>query len=167
MQEVQMATYQALQEMMPYAAALNNLVSYSKIDTKKHGKNLVEQNAYLKGYNNLFSQNSKHSSRKRFRTEGLDRMRDMSFIGPKTEIATGCFSTLMAEQTMIATNTFNRQLNQIAEYMNMEEAPDRDLRTLLQNAVMDKMKSRFFFGYKDDEGYCKKHGIDAKGLVNG
>jgi hypothetical protein len=35
--------------------ALANLVKYSKIDTKKQGKNIAEQDAYLKGYNDTYN----------------------------------------------------------------------------------------------------------------
>jgi len=52
--EQQLLVYLAYLQFDKYANALSNLVKYSKIDTKKHGKSIVEQMIYQKGYAKTF-----------------------------------------------------------------------------------------------------------------
>jgi len=63
--------YLAYLQFDRYATALSNLVKYSKIDTKKHGKSVVEQMIYQKGYSKTFDTTREESL---FEPVGLDAM---------------------------------------------------------------------------------------------
>ena len=41
--DLQMLVYEAFNQFEPYANALSSVVKYSKIDTKKQGKTITEQ----------------------------------------------------------------------------------------------------------------------------
>jgi hypothetical protein len=55
--DMQMLAYTAFEQFEPYAQALSSVVKYSKIDTKKQGKNITEQRAYKEGVYNTFENN--------------------------------------------------------------------------------------------------------------
>jgi hypothetical protein len=90
--DVQMAIFVANRQLKPYYEALSDLVKYTKIDTKKHGKNINEQRQYLRGYNSMFSSSSKGRSRMMFDTKSLDNLVKNSYIENKTINATRAFS---------------------------------------------------------------------------
>jgi len=93
--DIQMLMYRALKQFTPYAEALSELVKYSKIDTKKQGKNLLEQKKYMRGYKAMFESDSNDKNRMLFKTSGLDRLRDNTYIGNMTENAIGVFNDIM------------------------------------------------------------------------
>jgi hypothetical protein len=80
-EQVQLLMYLAYLQFDPYATSISNLVKYSKIDTKKHGKSYIEQQVFLKGFNKLFN-NPDGSGL--FEPEGLDRLAKQSYIELKT-----------------------------------------------------------------------------------
>lgn len=79
--EQQLLVYLAYLQFEKYANALSNLVKYSKIDTKKHGKSVVEQMIYEKGYTRTFDTTREDSL---FDGVGLYSMQNDSYIATKT-----------------------------------------------------------------------------------
>lgn len=53
--DVQRKVYMAWLALEPYAKELGNFVQYTKIDTKKHGKSLIEITRYKRNYDELFN----------------------------------------------------------------------------------------------------------------
>ena len=64
----------------PYAEALSSLVQHTKIDTKKQGKNIIEQRKYKFGVDELFDPTALGESRLLFDGESLDTMYQASYI---------------------------------------------------------------------------------------
>jgi len=95
--QVQGLVYLMYLEFKPYAQALSDFVNVTKIDTKKHGKNLTEQLVYLEKFRNLFG--SKDSL---FDVSSLTRLKDMSFIGYKTEDTIKLTKDVMSPYTIEA-----------------------------------------------------------------
>ena len=78
--DVQMIVVAANSQLKPYAEALSKLVQHTKIDTKKQGKNLIEQRKYLQGVSDLFDSTQMSDDRLLFDTETLDRLYTDSYI---------------------------------------------------------------------------------------
>lgn len=162
--DIQMLIYRAFKQFTPYAEALSNLVKYSKIDTKKQGKNLIEQKRYMQGYKAMFDQNSQDKNRLLFKTDGLDRLRDKTYIGRMTENAIGAFTDIMGSQVIQGTDRFigdagcmDAVLNTIGRFGSTDEQLLRNV----SGSILAKLKSSFF------NDYAEKNGIDIKKLVDG
>lgn len=100
--EVQLLVYYAKTQFEPYEKNLSDLVKYSKIDTKKQGKNVVEQTAYRDGVNDLFDiKNGKYGL-----FEDLKEYYTASYIQQKTDNALNLFEDILGEFTIESTRQF-------------------------------------------------------------
>lgn len=157
--DLQMLVFTAFEQFDPYAQALSSVVKYSKIDTKKQGKNITEQRAYRQGVYNTFV--NIRGLRRMF-NGNLYKMYNESYIKQKTDLALSAFEDLLSEQIIQATPQFERQLNIMFDVLN--KYGDRltdDLISEITEAIIQWIKSKFI------NEYAKRNNIDIKGLVSG
>lgn len=121
-----------------YGRKLSDLVNACKIDTKKQGKSYVEQQAYLSKYNSVFDNDDDV-----FEQEGLDDLKNNSFVGRKTENATGLYSDILQEISLQASPTFVRIHDRILRRLN-SSVENIQLSKKAQKGIMKYLKTRFF-----------------------
>lgn len=155
--EVQYLVYRAKQEFQPYERDLADLVKYSKIDTSKQGKNIVEQQAYKDGVKNLF-ENQRGAGL--FEGSGIGEYYAKSYIQKKTANALDLFKDIMASFTIESTGQFRAQMNLIM-YMLGETNPTADMYKAVSRQIMNYIRAGFF------NKWAEENGIDVKGLVTG
>ena len=162
--DIQMLMYRAFKQFTPYAEALSELVKYSKIDTRKQGKNLIEQKQYMQGYSAMFDKDSTDKNRQLFKTDGLDRLRDGSYIGQMTEDSIGVFTRIMGSQVIQGTDRFIGRgglVDGILNAVGRFGTTDAQLLNSVSGAILAKKKSTFF------NEYARRNNINIKGLVDG
>ena len=137
----QLLVYLAYLQFDRYATALSNLVKYSKIDTKKHGKSVVEQMIYQKGYTKTFDTTREESL---FEPVGLDAMQNDSYIATKTENAIGSTRSILQSQFIQSTPAFQGTVDKILKAVGREESLSVPLVTKVVNALSAAVKSQFF-----------------------
>ena len=155
------------------AQKLADVVKYSKIDTKKQGKNITEQLAYARGVEKTFgdmtlmkeiygeyvpNEDEVQNLDNFYFNRGLTYMYEKSFIKAKTHLAIGLYSRILKDQVIEAAPAFQRLVSRIASLLNSEG--DKDISKISQ-AVSDKLKSEYFIQY------AKDNNIDIQGLVTG
>jgi len=91
LQEIQTILAIAHFKLQERAQDLSHLVQYTKIDTKKQGKTIVEQDAYMSNFNDLLD-----PKRSPFEYESIRNMITGSFIQQKTETAIKATKDLMS-----------------------------------------------------------------------
>lgn len=121
-----------------YGKKLSDLVNACKIDTKKHGKSYVEQQAYLSKYNTVFNNEDWV-----FEQQGLDDLKKNSFIGKKTENATDLYKEILGEFSLQATDPFVRIHDRILKRLN-SSVENAQLSKKVQRGIMKYLKTRFF-----------------------
>ena len=137
----QLLVYLAYLQLDKYATALSNLVKYSKIDTKKHGKSIVEQMIYHKGYQKTFDTIREESP---FEPIGLDAMQNDSYIATKTDNAINSTSSILSSQFIQSTPAFQGTVDKILKAVGREESLSVSLVTKVVNALSAAVKSKFF-----------------------
>lgn len=155
--EVQYLVYRAKQEFRPYEEDLASLVKYSKIDTSKQGKNIVEQQAYRDGVKKLFA--SQRGAGK-FDPSTIEEYYKKSYIEKKTANALDLFKDIMASFTIESTGQFRAQMNLIM-YMLGETNPTADMYKAVSRQIMNYIRAGFF------NKWAEENSIDVKGLVTG
>lgn len=160
--DVQMIVASANSELEGHAQALADLVKYSKIDTKKQGKNVVQQTLYDENYKAIFEQGNGVGSY--FKQDGLRRMNNSSYIRTKTRNALDLFKSVLSEQMIEATPTFLNQVKTILGVINKGDTGDEKIVNAVVKAIKGKIKARYFF---EKGGYCDQHNIDPKSLFVG
>ena len=158
--EVQQYVYFIQNAMSPYAQAMSDLVNACKIDTKKHGKNYVEQRAYMVKYNAVFNNQSEM-----FEQEGLDALKGeknteyegYSFIDTKTHNATDLYERILREFSIQSTQKFADAHERLLTKLNSSEE-NKQLSAKVTTAMMTWLKSKFFKAYiqQQPEGYFDK-----------
>lgn len=157
-------------ELQEKAQLLSNLVSYSKIDTKKHGRTLSEQDHYLSGFSKLLGKNSGFEQDGIYRMLGYNEDGELDtdsmngcFIGYKTEVATDVMRKLLQTQLYQGTATFQSQANHLAELLNSSRS-DAGFSNSIASMILAKIKSRYFFD--GPTSYCVRRGIKPASLLN-
>ena len=163
--ELQMLVYEAFTQFEPYANALSDVVKYSKIDTKKQGKNISEQQQYEEGVYNTFV--NPRGIRRMF-TSSLYNMYNNSYIKTKTELALSAFEDILSGQLIQATPQFKQQLFGrgvklgLLDILNKKsEYRTADLIQKCSDAILSWIKSKYI------NEYAKRHNINIKELVDG
>ena len=141
--QVQMLMYLAYLQFDPYATSVSNLVKYSKIDTKKHGKSYVEQQVYLKGFKKLFD--TRNSGL--FEPEGLERLAKQSYIELKTINAISMTKNILKGQFLQATNAFDNAIQHVLNMIGKSESLSVDLWNEISRAITASIKSEFINEY--------------------
>lgn len=154
---------------------ISNLVQYSKIDTKKQGKSVSEQLAYVKGIIDTFGdaelahdilgypmpktrEDYENIYTGDFEFDSIQRMYWDSFIGQKTHDAIRTFLNIMDGQVFEATSGFRAVVNNIADMLGKKDATSIQK---ISDAVAAKIKADAI------NRYAEENGIDIPSLVTG
>ena len=160
--ELQAYVYIAKQQFEVYAQAMSDIVTYTKIDTKKQGKNFQEQRNYRRAYNRI------HDAFKEAREnntipntmfdENLERMLDDSFIDTKTHNGTELLPMVMGDLMIHMTDTFQDAVDHICEIINnrtnkTKGAVNRALLSYIKQKCMNR--------------YMNENNIDFRSMISG
>ena len=136
-------TWKALEK---YAIALSDLVQRTKIDTKKHGKSLIDIYNYLAKYNKLFYGDPQQS----LWDEGsLRRLKDETWIGTQTENAIKYPFKVLGGQTFAGNEDFIKTVYRFAQRINGNNVSSKTLNTI-SKSLQTAIKSRYFVSYVSD-----------------
>lgn len=87
----------------PYAQGLSNLLQYTKVDTRKYGKNFIQMRCYYEKYLNAFYGDNDHTI---YNIDSVHRMLENSWIDQKTRSAIQLPLQIMGQQTFDANEQF-------------------------------------------------------------
>lgn len=160
----QVKCYIAWKCLEKYSNALNSLVQYTKIDTRKQGKNFLEMQAYLRGYENLTNPETDQL----FDMDSINNLIHGTWIEQKTRDAIQEPMRVMAGQSFQGTPQFMEQLINLSDefkYKTNDRESDllRNAKTMkkISQAASSQIKARYAVRL------AKSLGIDVKGLFDG
>lgn len=160
----QVNCYIAWKCLEKYSNALNSLVQYTKIDTRKQGKNFLEMQAYLRGYENLTNPETDQL----FDMNSINNLIHGTWIEQKTRDAIQEPMRVMAGQSFQGTPQFMEQLINLSDdfkYKTNDRESDllRNAKTMkkISQAASSQIKARYALRL------AKSLGVDVKGLFDG
>lgn len=160
----QVNCYIAWKCLEKYSNALNSLVQYTKIDTRKQGKNFLEMKAYLRGYENLTNPETDQL----FDMDSINNLIHGTWIDQKTRDAIQEPMRVMSGQSFQGTPQFMEQLINLSDdfkYKTNDRESDllRNAKTMkkISQAASSQIKARYAVRL------AKSLGIDVKGLFDG
>lgn len=160
----QVNCYIAWKCLEKYSNALNSLVQYTKIDTRKQGKNFLEMQAYLRGYENLTNPETDQL----FDMDSINNLIHGTWIEQKTRDAIQEPMRVMSGQSFQGTPQFMEQLVNLSDdfkYKTNDRESDllRNAKTMkkISQAASSQIKARYALRL------AKSLGIDVKGLFDG
>lgn len=160
----QVNCYIAWKCLEKYSNALNSLVQYTKIDTRKQGKNFLEMQAYLRGYENLTNPETDQL----FDMDSINNLIHGTWIEQKTRDAIQEPMRVMAGQSFQGTPQFMEQLINLSDdfkYKTNDRESDllRNAKTMkkISQAASSQIKARYAVRL------AKSLGIDVNGLFDG
>ncbi len=147
----------------PYSKGLSELVQYTKIDTRKHGKNLIEIRRYLANYHNLIGRGMTEEQRKHriFDMASIERLTKQSWIDYKTETAIELPFKILGEQTFYANNQFMNAVFDCASELTSDNVPSTQLVKDVANAMETATQAEFM------NNWIEQQGIDVHKLFYG
>ena len=160
--EIQVFVFMAKQQFDQYAQALSELVQYTKIDTKKHGKNYSEQREYKKNYDRMHD--AFETARKNGTVplsmfdENLERMLDDSFINRKTNNAIRLLPNIMGKHMIHMTDSFDDVVNYICTILNNKT---KATRSVVQRKLLAYIKQKCI------NQYMNENDIDFRSMISG
>lgn len=136
------------------AQNLSNLVQYTKIDTKKQGITLAEQQHYFKQFEKLYKGKNPPFTRE------VENMIRSSFIEYKTKAAINAVRKLMSGQLIQATTGYSQEggLEQSVIEALGQNREDTGFRDSVRNMIISKLKMDYFL--KGPNSYCIRRAID-------
>lgn len=141
--------YYAFLSLQKYVQAMNKLVQYTKIDTRKHGKNFIQIQRYLAMYNELF--HPQDTSKSLWDLESLKRLADDSWIEYKTVNAINLPLRILANQVYTANPEFSSVVlhfaRRLARSAGGEYAFTEDLIKTLSDGLQTAIKARYMYAY--------------------
>lgn len=141
--------YYAFLSLQKYVQAMNKLVQYTKIDTRKHGKNFIQIQRYLAMYNELF--HPQDTSKSLWDLESLKRLADDSWIEYKTVNAINLPLRILANQVYTANPEFSSVVlhfaRRLARSAGSEYGFTEDLINTLSNGLQTAIKARYMYAY--------------------
>lgn len=163
--QFQMDCYNAWLILQPYAAELNKLIQYTKIDTRKEGKNFIEVEAYLQNYKELKEAKKGETL---FDKKSLNDMLYGTWIDEKTEAVRNVIQNVLSIATFQANPEFLHICEEMADTLSPRFMKDaiylrkqpKALRTISQ-AVSSNIKVSYF------SRLAEALNINIKGLFEG
>lgn len=146
--ELQKNAYYAFLALQQYAQALSNLVSYTKIDTRKHGKSLIQICKYLSNYNELF--HPIDDSKSMWDMESLHNLIYGSWIEQKTKTAIRLPMQILSNQVYNANSEFIRAVTHFARIVSPYSTLNDDTMNTISKHLQTALKSRFMVRYAQD-----------------
>ena len=160
----QVNCYIAWKCLEKYSNALNNLVQYTKIDTRKQGKNFLEMQAYFRGYENLTNPETDQL----FDMDSINNLIHGTWIDQKTRDAIQEPMRVMSGQSFQGTPQFMEQLVSLSDdfkYKTNDRESDllKNAKTMkkISQAASSQIKARYALRL------AKSLGVDVKGLFDG
>lgn len=147
--DVQTAVFYAWKVLEPYSMALNSLVQYTKIDTRKQGKNLIEMQVYLYNYHKLRNPDKT----KLFDPQSIADLCDNSWIDKKTELAIGLPSEIFSGELFNANSLFVRGCIEIQKLLTGKQEDGQEARinsefvSDISKQIQTMIKSNWIVGY--------------------
>lgn len=132
-----------------YATQLANLVSFTKIDTRKHGKTILQQQIYLQKYMELISSDV-------FNKESLNRFLEESWMNTKTFNAIILPTRILGNISFNANPHFQRDVIRITKSIYGQYFNERQLNTV-SNHIQTQINQKYIVDYirnhmgKDDQ----------------
>ena len=141
--------YYTFLSLQKYVQAMNKLVQYTKIDTRKHGKNFIQIQRYLAMYNELFHPEA--TSKSLWDLESLRRLANDSWIEYKTTNAIKLPLRILANQVYTANPAFSSVVlhfaKRLARSASGEYGFTEDLIKKLSNGLQTAIKARYMSAY--------------------
>lgn len=141
--------YYAFLSLQKYIQAMNKLVQYTKIDTRKHGKNFIQIQRYLAMYNELF--HPQDTSKSLWDLESLTNLANNSWIEYKTVNAINLPLRILANQVYTANQEFSSVVlhfaRRLARSANDEYGFTEDLIKKLSNGLQTAIKAKYMSAY--------------------
>lgn len=142
--DVQKNVFYAWKTLEKYSLALNMLVQYTKIDTKKEGKTFLEMQRYLDQYTKLTT-----DERSLWDLDSIQRLVQNTWIDSKTEDACNYPFKVLGAQMFNANRTFINKL--VLPITRALQGTDSSLNTDLMNeislALQTRIKSMYIVDY--------------------
>lgn len=146
---VQQKVFNAWKSLEKYAIALGGLVQHTKIDTRKHGKSIIEINRYLDGYNDIFNPIEPETSI--WDVNGLQDFARRTWIEQKTKAAISLPSFVLQNYTFSANPRF---IQAVLDFGHMITEPGEQLSSDVANKIsrhlQTAVKSKYFVDYVSD-----------------
>lgn len=141
--------YYAFLSLQKYIQAMNKLVQYTKIDTRKHGKNFIQIQRYLAMYNELF--HPQDTSKSLWDLESLTNLANNSWIEYKTVNAINLPLRILANQVYTANSDFSSVVlhfaRRLARSASDEYGFTEDLIKKINNGLQTAIKARYMSAY--------------------
>jgi hypothetical protein len=133
--------------------ALSNMVQHTKIDTRKHGKDLISINAYKDGYRKLFHPVDPDKSL--WDTNSLRNLERNSWIGVKTDLAIAMPSLILGDQTFNANPEFIKAVFDFGNSLKVDGGVlNKEALKLIARSLITAVKSKYFVTYTQ-QNLCK------------
>lgn len=139
--ENQLFYYLAYLQFDKYANALSSLVTYSKIDTKKHGKSVIEQIVYDAGFTRTYDIDRDDNL---FDPESLSHMLQDSYIYSKTRNAIDSVRDILSSQFIESTPVFLNAIDSMLKAIGRSNSLSVNLVNKVADALSASIKSQFF-----------------------
>ena len=152
--EEQVKIYYAWLAIKKYADSLANLVKYSKVDTKKTGKNFTEQRAYLNGMNNMLLDNN-------FESGSVKRFYNETFVQQKTTNSIPFGISIFKRLLLRNSDKFINKIDQMLQFMGRSSLGNSKLLSALTTALEASIKTEFF------QNHAVKNNIDIQKMFVG
>lgn len=136
--QVQLYVAYVNQAMSKYGQKLSDLVNSCKIDTKKQGKSFVEQQAFKSKYDDVFNNDDML-----FEQDGLDRLKDESFIGTKTNNALDLYERIISQISLQGTKQYKDIHSGLMSKFHSSEQ-NKDLSRKVSKYMMKAIKQMIF-----------------------
>ena len=141
-----------------YSEALNNLVQTTKIDTKKHGINFLEQQDYLSRYNDLKNYETNMFDENLISRDKKSGMLVESFIDQKTNDAIDMLPRILKSQMIHMTDGFRDMVNKVSQTVNNNS---KDTRAEIQKQLLTYTKQKVM------NRIMEERGIDWNNIIHG
>lgn len=162
--QFQIKCYLAWQILDKYSNALNQLVQYTKIDTRKQGKNFLEMMSYKQNYDNLVNAEQEESL---FDMDSIRDLVKLTWIDQKTRDAIEEPISVMTGQSFQGTPEF---INPVIDVANTLSTRINNAKALAKNPkalkkISQAASSQIKVNYM--AALAKELGINVKGLFEG
>lgn len=141
---VQQKVFFAWKSLEKYATALGGLVQHTKIDTRKHGKSIIEINRYLDEYLDIFEPVNPSI----WDVQGLQDFARRTWIEQKTKAAIAMPSFILGKYTFAANPNF---IKAVLDFGHQITEPGESLSTDVANKIsrhlQTAVKSKYFVDY--------------------
>lgn len=141
----QVRIYYAFKALQPYARALADLVKYSKVDTKKTGKTILQQQVFRNGMAEL-------AKNPIFYPGDVTRFFNNSFIERKTANSVDFLRSLMQGQLLSCNPVLINTANQILRRIGKQTTASEQLLNTIQNSIIANVKSDFILHLMSEDG---------------